>query len=115
MSPAAQSTMIQKLSVRSSPVTGDILSPRTPEVGASFAPSTSDTKPPSLVPSTPLRYLPLDELEVGVLVLVDEVVVGLLVLEVVRVLDVVVVLDELVVVVELDEVVGGGGGVSIFL
>ena len=97
ISPAPQRSMIQKCSVRSSPVTGDILSPRTPD-GASFAPSTLDTKPPSLSPSTPVRYLELElELELELVLVLDEEVVVLLVLEVVREL------DELVVVLELDD------------
>ena len=112
ISPAPQRSMIQKCSVRSSPVTGDILSPRTPD-GASFVPSTLDTKPPSLSLRTPLRYLPSEPVtDVPVpntaLLVLDEVVV-LLVLEVVRELDELVVLElddeleELVVVLELDD------------
>ena len=94
--------MIQKLSVRSSPVTGDILSPRTPDVGAFLTPSTSETKPLFLEPSTPVRYLSL-ELE---LVVVVELLVTVL-----ELLDVVLLL--VLVDVELDDY--GGGGVLVFL
>ena len=100
MRPAAQRTIIQKLSVRSSPVTGENLSPRTPEVGAFLAPSTSDTKPPFLDPSTPDRYLLELLLEV-----VLEPVSGVLGVSGVLELLVVSLLEELVVLVELLEVV----------
>lgn len=113
--------MIQKFKVRSSPVTGDILSPRTPESSIFLVPRTLDSTPPFLSPSTPVRYLPselLPEVEAVLVPAVPEVPVVPGVSVVPGVLELVVVpaveLEVLLVLLVLLELLDDGGGVLSF-